>query len=114
MPDQRSLADQLRDLIPVANQMGMYDAADFLSQYVRLHDPAGDGQVRLTAWSGNQITPVVAVKVIREHCSIGLGEALEALRRVQSGKEFRCKCSADGINALTRAGFTVKAAGESE
>jgi hypothetical protein len=30
MPDQRSLTDQLKALIPVANQQGLYDAADYL------------------------------------------------------------------------------------
>lgn len=30
MPDQRSLMDQLRTLIPIANERGLYDAADYL------------------------------------------------------------------------------------
>lgn len=34
MPDQRSVTDQLRDLIPVADKMGMYDAADHLRRVV--------------------------------------------------------------------------------
>jgi hypothetical protein len=32
MNDQRSLTDQMRDLIPVAIDMGMYDAADFIER----------------------------------------------------------------------------------
>lgn len=31
MNDQRSVTDQLRDLIPIANQHGLYDAADYLT-----------------------------------------------------------------------------------
>ena len=31
---QDALTDQLRDLIPVANRLGMYDAADFLRDRV--------------------------------------------------------------------------------
>lgn len=34
MNDQRSLLDQLRELIELANKNGLYDAADFLAQYV--------------------------------------------------------------------------------
>jgi hypothetical protein len=30
MNDQRALNDQLQDLVGIANQHGMYDAADFL------------------------------------------------------------------------------------
>lgn len=31
---QDSLHDQLRDLIPIANQNGMYDAADYLQHVI--------------------------------------------------------------------------------
>jgi hypothetical protein len=34
MPDQRSLTDQLRSLIELANQNGLYDAADFLKAHL--------------------------------------------------------------------------------
>lgn len=34
MQDQRSTIEQLRDLIAVANQKGMYDAADYLLSVV--------------------------------------------------------------------------------
>jgi hypothetical protein len=36
MNDQRSLTDQMRDLIPIANRKGLYDAAD----YIEKHFPA--------------------------------------------------------------------------
>lgn len=35
MPDQRSVTDQLRDLIIHANRQGMYDAADVLQGLLR-------------------------------------------------------------------------------
>lgn len=49
-PDQRSLTDQLKDLMAIANREKMYDAADFLRNYLercsardsepaRLHSP---------------------------------------------------------------------------
>ena len=31
MPDQRSVTDQLRDLVVMANRAGMYDAADLIN-----------------------------------------------------------------------------------
>lgn len=34
MPDQRSSSDQLRDLQWVANQLGLYDAADVIKSIV--------------------------------------------------------------------------------
>lgn len=34
MNDQRSLTDQLKDLIPVATERGLYDAADYLKKQV--------------------------------------------------------------------------------
>ena len=34
MNDQRSLTDQLKDLILIAEEKGMYDAADFLKGVV--------------------------------------------------------------------------------
>jgi hypothetical protein len=45
MNDQRSLVDQLRDLIPVANKMGSYDAADFLLQIV---EPRSKNERKIT------------------------------------------------------------------
>jgi hypothetical protein len=39
MPDQRSLYEQLRDLVQLANRAGMYDAADFVRGHVeRIED----------------------------------------------------------------------------
>ena len=38
MADQRSTTDQLRDLIAIANQKGMYDAADYLLNVVTRTD----------------------------------------------------------------------------
>ena len=35
MPDQRSTVEQLKDLIAVANALGMYDAADALQGLVQ-------------------------------------------------------------------------------
>lgn len=32
MPDQRSLTDQLKDVIRLATQNGLYDAADWITQ----------------------------------------------------------------------------------
>lgn len=32
--DQRSTLDQLRDLLRLANQHGLYDAADYLTQHI--------------------------------------------------------------------------------
>lgn len=34
MNDQRSLIEQLQDLVFIANKEGLYDAADFISNYV--------------------------------------------------------------------------------
>jgi hypothetical protein len=34
MPDQRSVTDQLQTLLGLANQNGLYDAADWLQQRV--------------------------------------------------------------------------------
>jgi hypothetical protein len=33
---QESLLDQLKELIPIANKEGLYDAADYLSELVRV------------------------------------------------------------------------------
>ena len=38
--DQRSLTDQLKALIPVANRQGLYDAADFLRGIVERTEAA--------------------------------------------------------------------------
>jgi hypothetical protein len=38
LQDQRSLIDQLKDLVPLANKHGLYDAADWLSSHLRLRD----------------------------------------------------------------------------
>jgi hypothetical protein len=46
MPDQRSLVDQLRDLIPLANRAGMYDAADYIRDVVESHEPKNEGSFR--------------------------------------------------------------------
>ena len=51
--DQRqdSLADQLRDLAPVANRLGMYDAADFIEEVIgsdRVKNYGATRTVRLT------------------------------------------------------------------
>lgn len=35
MPDQRSVTEQLRDLVGTANRLGMYDAADWLSLWLQ-------------------------------------------------------------------------------
>jgi len=35
MPDQRSVTDQLRDLVIMANRSGMYDAADLVQTLLR-------------------------------------------------------------------------------
>jgi hypothetical protein len=35
MPDQRSVTDQLRDIIVYANRKGMYDAADLIQRSLR-------------------------------------------------------------------------------
>jgi hypothetical protein len=32
MPDQRSVSDQLHDLVKLANERGMYDAADWITR----------------------------------------------------------------------------------
>jgi hypothetical protein len=45
-PDQRSLTEQMRDVITIANMAGMYDAADWMldnffdrrSDYIRTKD----------------------------------------------------------------------------
>lgn len=49
MPDQRSTTEQVRDLVTIANMMGMYDAADWIldnyferrSDYIRMPEVAG-------------------------------------------------------------------------
>jgi len=35
MPDQRSVTDQLKDLIKFANQNGLYDAADWIQSQLK-------------------------------------------------------------------------------
>jgi hypothetical protein len=34
IPDQRSTFEQLRDVMEMANQAGMYDAADFIKSHL--------------------------------------------------------------------------------
>ncbi len=39
MPRQDSLTDQIRDLVKLANEHGMYDAADWITARLRETDP---------------------------------------------------------------------------
>lgn len=38
MPDQRSVTDQLKDLVVLANRRGLYDAADWIQSRLQKHN----------------------------------------------------------------------------
>jgi len=108
---QDSSADQLADLRTFANRLGMYDAADVITNL--LQDGALIKEMSF-AWISDAVDlllqglKVNSVKIVRHHAGLGLAEALHVVDAVEHhfrigqyapGIEYRCR----EIHELTRA-----------
>lgn len=60
-PDQRSVMDQLKDLVLLANQNGLYDAADWLRARLDQSSGVRDSMALTREERGEVLTPLAGL-----------------------------------------------------
>jgi hypothetical protein len=111
--DQRSLLDQLRDLIPLANQAGMYDAADYLRDVVEHHEMVSKSKEVRPTMTTETKQPINTEDILRydlTRVTIAVGVTLADEKAVDKNYRERVLESLDRIaDALRRLrGETIK------
>lgn len=91
---QDSETDQLRDLVVVANWLGMYDAADYLKVKALM-----DG----CAKPAKPVNPPLAIGQVWEEVDPRLRRLVEVVAFIPEDGKVQIKCITSGKNGISRA-----------